>query len=147
MRSTTTRRLLLAATFVLLFPLALLAPGCGDDDDLPRTAAMGWFFEDDCDDGHGVDYRLFDLDNGDVWPSEDTVYTIERGGSSDVTIGCVRGHMICYGARDDGPEDLFWGIDIDGNEDCNDCCFTCDDVDVDLIELTCSKAKPVSAKR
>ncbi len=137
---------------LLALVAALVLAGCHDDDDLfdpINSARMGWTLTDACDDGLGLQAALFDTTNGLVYPSRDRVYTTSPGGDISVFIDCERGSQVCYGAETDPATDLFWGLGIDGNEGCDDCCDLCDDIDVGFT-LSCNGpagAKSATAQR
>ncbi len=139
-------------TCAVLALAALAMTGCDSDSDLfvPRDAAnMSWILVDDCDDGRGLEAALFDTDNGIVFPSTSRVYVSQPGGEIRADITCERRAQICYGAGTDPASDLFWGVGVDGNEGCDDCCDLCDDVVVEFV-LFCSgpgAANITSAKR
>lgn len=127
----------------ILFPLFLMAfsifvVGCDDDDgpSSPSNADMNWVLEDVCSDGLGLQARIFDVDRDIVWPSANQVFVSDPGGAVDTTITCRRGSLICYGATTDPETNIFWGLDIDGTQDCDDCCERCDDRLVQF-QLTC----------
>ncbi len=127
-----------ARYFLLPAVLALLFVGCSDSDGptAPRTAQMTWILEDFCSDGLGIQARMFDTDQGLVFPSIDQVFFAAPGGDIETTLSCTRGALICYGATTDPETNIFWGQDIDGRQDCPDCCERCDDVIVQF-QLTC----------
>lgn len=122
-------------TLLALLALALVA--CNDDGPTrPRTATMRWVLEDSCADGLGIQARIFDVDFGQVWPSVDQVFFSPAGGEIDTSITCERGALLCYGATTDPETNIFWGLDIDGSQNCDDCCERCADGTVDFI-LNC----------
>ena len=140
-------------------PLALLLiagsllVACDDDHyhvGPPPVAVMDWILYDGCADGLGLQAALFDVTHGRVWPSARGAYYAGPGGAIDARITCDVGALICYGAETDPPTDIFWGVGLDGQEPCADCCEPCDDVLVEL-ELVCGPrllgtGKAISAK-
>lgn len=64
-----------------------------------------------------------------VWPSSSRVYTTGNrrtvGDSIDVTLGdSGRGiGVICFGAELEGDSSTYWGVGLDGNQGCSDCCI------------------------
>ncbi len=144
MRKYTTTRL---RWFWLLAAAALLA-GCDDDDFLPGPrpmAAMDWVLFDGCTDGLGLQAAFFDFDHGRIWPSSQEVYVAPPGGAIDTRIVCEVGALICYGAETDPLSDIFWGVGIDGQESCADCCEPCEDALVE-IDLVCGHGVTASGK-
>jgi hypothetical protein len=130
--------MLKALPLVLLAALAVMLVGCSDNNGptAPRVAEMTWILEDACSDGLGLQARLFDVDQGIVFPSIDQVFFTDPGGAIDTTIACTRSTLVCYGATTDPETNIFWGLDIDGTQDCDDCCERCEDVVVQF-QLTC----------
>ncbi len=137
----------------LLLVAASLLAGCDDDHHHigpPPVAVMDWILYDSCADGLGLQAALFDVTYGGVWPSRHGAYVTGPGGAIDTRITCEVGALICYGAETDPPSGIFWGVGLDGQESCADCCEPCDDVLVEL-ELICgsrllSTGKAVEAK-
>jgi hypothetical protein len=103
---------------------------------MPSTATMQWSVTDRCGDRRGVQLRLFDVNNGLLWPDMSHVYVIDDGGSTSVSISCRRGAKICYGAEQHPAGDGYWGVDIDNSKACPDCCATCADT-ILSVSLTC----------
>lgn len=124
--------------FAVLLPLALLVAGCEDDDDgfFPiAEASMNWVLVDQCQDGRGIQAALFETETGRVFPSRSTVWVAPPGDEIDVVIECGDGNQVCFGAETDPSSDFFWGVGIDGNAGCDDCCDLCRDnvVEFDLF--------------
>ena len=130
-------RALLTVTALLL---VLTLSGCDEGDivgPIPN-ASMNWSLQDDCIDGHGIQAKLFDFTHDVVWPGRNQVYFADAGDAIDVTIGCERGAQVCFGAETDPATDIFWGVGLDGFEDCDDCCDTCDDFRIEF-SLVCDQ--------
>ncbi len=138
-------RRILTLFFLSLLASSLLATGCSSDD-LQTETKIFWDFADSCDDGLGIQLRFHDLENGETWPGGGGVYVIDPGQAASFDTVCTPGSTLCYGARtnpDDGA--IFWGVDLDGLETCDDCCWTCSDNLTGLIALDCDKARELSA--
>lgn len=106
--------------------LSLAFLGCDSDDILDDLDTdMNWVLKDQCPDGLGLQARFFDMDNGRVWPSTSQVYFASPGEEVDVILRCEIGNQICYGARPDPDDGTFWGVDLDGDAGCADCCEPC----------------------
>ncbi|MEM8962756.1 MAG: hypothetical protein AAGD38_14820 [Acidobacteriota bacterium] len=122
---------------IVLLAIVALAMGACDDGPIapPPTATMDWALFDQCDDGLGLQAALFDTTTGRVYPSSSSVYVSSPGGVIDVRIECRLGAQVCYGAETDPPSSVFWGVGLDGNAGCNDCCDVCNDniVEFDLL--------------
>ena len=93
------------------------------------TDSMIWSFDDNCADGRGIQFRLFDLDYHNVWPPDPGLaYQVGSGETDHLqSIPCVSFETICYGAvpsPDNGV--IFWGVGLDGSHPpCAQCCWTC----------------------
>jgi hypothetical protein len=89
------------------------------------TTAMTWSLTDACNDGRGIQVRFFDKTNNLVWPPDNTqVYVAGQNGTVNVSLAAQAGAKICYGAQPDPPNNRYWGVGIDGNSGCTDCCYT-----------------------
>lgn len=116
--------------------------GCDITGRVPGCVAYGtlvWPFEDSCSDGYTTQLRFFDAANGLIWPSNDEVYILE--GSNTYSLRCRTGADVCYGAQPNNPfTNAYWGVGIDGDQSCTDCCYTCPAGEVTLPQrtLTCS---------
>ncbi|TAK16781.1 MAG: hypothetical protein EPO35_04635 [Acidobacteria bacterium] len=84
---------------------------------------MLWMVDNQC--RRSVDFRLFDRTNNLQWPADPSkVWFIDSGGLLAQLVSCIPGAKICYGAAAPGQEGE-WGIGINGNARCPDCCQTC----------------------
>ena len=92
--------------------------------------------EDECNDGQAMKVRFFEDASGNIsqqsaaWPSRDLIYSNEYtsdGGPTifDGVLNCTAGYTVCYGARPLNEGGFYWGVDIDGSKDCDNCCTTC----------------------
>ena len=91
-----------------------------------QPSVLVWPVSDGCEDGYSIQLRFFDRMNDLVWPGGNRVYLLE--GSNTYRLSCRPGAKVCYGAR---PHNSFatnyWGVGIDGDKGCDDCCYTCPD--------------------
>ena len=90
---------------------------CFSSSCLDPHEVMTWSFDDNCADGRGIQFRLFDLDNNDVWPPNRTsTYHVQSGEIDHLqSIPCVLSQTICYGAVPDPDDGIhFWGVGLDG---------------------------------
>lgn len=79
--------------------------------------------KDQCGDGYRVDYRFFDVNNNLVWPASDrNYYTLAFNQYYRHDLACAPGAQVCYGASSGS---LYWGVGLDGNNGCEDCCAYC----------------------
>jgi hypothetical protein len=105
------------------------------DPNVACDPVMRWYVTDACDDGLPIRIRLFAQDRDWSWPALPDYY--ETTGLQEIDfidITCVPGESICYGAQ---AGDREWGVGLDGADTCDECCFECDAVDVDIGLLTC----------
>lgn len=103
---------------------------------LTAMTAMRWDFSHQCAAAGTIGIRLFDDVNGGAWPGND-VYTLPTGAQQGVTINCIAGARICFGARGSVSAG-FWGADVDGSKACTDCCHTCGGGLVPVQRLICN---------
>ena len=62
---------------------------------------------------------------GTVWPGKGRVYLLDRKERKSVTLGCVEGEEICYGAWVNGNDRIAFGVGPDDDLQCEDCCRIC----------------------
>lgn len=78
---------------------------------------------DRCDDELDLEYKFYDVTNSLVWPNGEEHYTSSGlGVASAHMLKCLTGALVCYGAN---AGDRYWGVSIDGDEECGSCCVTC----------------------
>ena len=115
-------------------------PDCPNSaDEAPQTCAQGsiqqWTLDDACDDGLDVSWRLWSRDRDWAWPGPDATFVTDGfGRSSHEEVDCLKGESVCFGAE---AGERSWGVGIDGEASCEDCCFLCSDEPVDLGTLGC----------
>ena len=119
---------------------------CDGDNDCPDgedetldvcnpMVLMDWSIIDSCADGFNIDWRLFSQDRDWVWPNADEVFQTPGLSIEQIeVIECAFGELICFGGA---AGELSWGVGIDGADDCNDCCWQCDEILVEFPYLTC----------
>ncbi|MFN2425168.1 MAG: dockerin type I domain-containing protein [Candidatus Binatia bacterium] len=103
---------------------------------LQTHSTMTWKISDGCPDGNGLHVRLFDDDNGVIYPSSNQVYTVGSGNTVNLPISCKTGAKICHGASDDDSQNMFWGVGLNGDSSCENCCSTCSNSTVS-VNLVC----------
>lgn len=70
------------------------------------------------------------------WPGNDRAYKIDDYEVHSYKLSCVSGEQICYGAWVEGDETQYWGVGMNNEEHCTDCCFVCNqNSKVKLINL------------
>ena len=100
---------------------------------------------DQCPDGEDIQYRFFEFVSrsstrpAGVWPGGDRVY-VTRGYSLRTTsrLRCTAGRLVCYGGESRTTQRIYWGIGIDGDKSCSQCCVTCRSGVNTGWSLTCS---------
>lgn len=101
--------------------------GCEREDE-PESASVAFTVEDSCNDRYPIDYRFFAYPQGsstpdEIWPSSSQLYyTGGLGQEYTHRLTCTPGQNICYGAK---TGNRYWGVGIDGDERCSDCCIAC----------------------
>lgn len=109
----------------------------GDD---PRgegcDPVMTFRVTDGCDDDADVMWKLYSDDRDWTWPSGTSVYwTDGLDWDSLESIVCRDGEWVCYGAESESG--LSYGVGLDNDMNCDNCCFACVSGEVDLGFLTC----------
>lgn len=77
-----------------------------------------------------VDVQLFAQERSNVWPGGSRVWTLKDSDRRWTTISCHYGEKICYGAGVRGNYNRYWGVSLDNNQGCSNCCFSCEGGDV-----------------
>ena len=84
---------------------------------------------DTCNDRRRVDFKFFEVSGGRLtghaWPGGGRIY-YSPGFNETTTsrLACTVGTNVCYGAEID-ERNWYWGIGLEGNRGCTDCCYTC----------------------
>ncbi len=100
----------------------------------PASAAeLTWHFQSDYP--YTVDVELFSQDRNHVWPGNDRVWSLDDYATHDISISCMYGEKICYGASARGNSSTYWGVGPEGNEGCENCCARCGYGDPSLKHL------------
>ena len=94
------------------------------------TSLLRFRISDGCNDGYDMDYRFFEITGNrktGVWPVDNLVWTTRSLGTVHThTLSCKVGTNVCFGARRRKSNPIsYWGIGIDGNQSCSDCCYSC----------------------
>lgn len=104
-------RLLLTSCLLLL-----AAPANADE-------GMTMYLRNQQDRGVVVEFR--GRSTGTVWPGQGQVYLLDKRERKSVTLGCVEGEEICYGAWVNGNDRIAFGVGPDDDLQCEDCCRIC----------------------
>jgi len=97
--------------------------------------SMTWEIIDLCDDGFNIWFKFFTQESGWVWPEKNSWSTDSYGKRVTQEIACTNGTWICYGAEPSNA-DGYWGVGLQGDEGCEDCCSLCEPSTIPL-KLTC----------
>ena len=84
---------------------------------------------------NAVEVQLYSQSRNHVWPGSDEVYMLDDGETKTMSLSCEDGESICYGAWISGDQSTFWGVGPDGEETCDDCCYTCQGGETEEINL------------
>lgn len=74
-----------------------------------------------------IDYKFFDENRNLVWPGATTHWTISGGGSVSWTLACYTGDNICFGGNGHTISTRYWGVGLNRDQSCTNCCRTCTD--------------------
>ena len=88
------------------------------------TAVITLSITDKCLDGEAIAYKFYDETSLLVWPSLNSYYeTPGLNIEDDNDLTCIVGNQICYGAEN---SIFYWGVGLDNQYDCDDCCIICE---------------------
>jgi hypothetical protein len=85
---------------------------------------------------NALELEFYSQDRDHVWPGDNKVYYLDDGETKEIPISCRQGENICYGAWISNDKQTYWGTGPDNEEDCSDCCYTCDGGQTEEIQLT-----------
>jgi hypothetical protein len=97
----------------LLLTLALLPT--------PALADMSFYVVND----HRRAIALEFVGRDRAWPGGDKVYALDAGQKKSILIDCEEGERLCYGAWENGNDQVWWGIGPDRDKTCEHCCRIC----------------------
>ena len=60
-----------------------------------------------------------------AWPGGNEVYVLKNNNWNVFILNCKRCENICYGAGARGRNDLYWGVGVNFNSSCSECCYRC----------------------
>lgn len=108
-------------------------------------STLVWSFRDACNDRHDTQLRFFEYSDPNdrklglsgQRPGGNQVYKL-TGTTQTYRLGnCMPGAKVCYGARPYAPNSTrYWGVSLDGDESCQDCCYICPASGAQQIEST-----------
>jgi len=114
----------------------------------PNTAArLTWTVTNSCVDNifikffdRGAAGGVLGAPSSWIWPGPDSHWTIATGETRTFNLKCNANRIICYGARHEKDTGSYWGIDLNGKDECTDCCQPCEATATPATEdLTCTK--------
>lgn len=82
-----------------------------------------------------VDVQLYASARNNVWPRNGQVWSLTDLNVHNVTITCVRGEKVCYGAWVRGTESSYWGGGRNNRQSCTSCCYVCGNIQTPVINL------------
>ena len=86
-------------------------------------------------------FRFFDETDNLVWPPPPSDYYFPYSNQVyATTISCKTGAKICYGGSfyTNTEQPNYWGVGINNDEACPNCCYTCGDTTTPVNILSCS---------
>lgn len=88
------------------------------------AATFTWVLNDRCSDGLGLYVRFFDVTNDLVWPNSSEAYVVRSGQRGTWKLSVKRGAKVCFGAEPNPRDGSYWGLSLDGDQSCSNCCKT-----------------------
>ncbi|MEO1200734.1 MAG: hypothetical protein AAFX39_16170 [Pseudomonadota bacterium] len=70
-----------------------------------------------------------------AWPGNGQAYVIADYEVHAYTLNCQSGEQICYGAWVDGDASTYWGVGLNDQYGCSNCCYTCNGGATPVINL------------
>lgn len=74
---------------------------------------------------NAVHVKFYSMNRNHVWPTSTTAYAIRDYNLHRMTIACVRGERVCYGAHVVGNVNAYWGVGANPRRACTNCCYIC----------------------
>ena len=115
----------------------------------PTPAIMNFTFRDACSAAQTIRLRLFDETKDLIYLDGMSDYIITAT-PRPISIACALGDQMCYGGQDakatptPGPIPnrtpitlKMWGVGLNNDRSCTDCCFTCASKTIPQIDLRC----------
>jgi hypothetical protein len=124
------------------------APG-GEGDDGTVDAAVGfsdmrWTLADRCADGKGVQMRIFTRTGVEqkTFPETGGTFKVQSGRRISKVIRCRTGQKECPGLTTMPQTDRSWGVGINGDKRCTNCCKFCAPKEI-YLETSCPKGSSI----
>jgi hypothetical protein len=80
-----------------------------------------------------INVKFFSPSRKVNWP-EGKVFVLNDMKPRDMTLTCVAGEQICYGAATENKS-AQWGVGIDGKGTCTSCCYRCNNKATSIIDI------------
>ena len=119
------RMVLLALGLIMAQAVAAIAPAYGE--------TMIWKFRSHH--ANIVDVQLYASARNIVYPGNGRVWTLNDYDVKQMTISCVAGEKVCYGAWVRGTESSYWGGGRNNRQRCESCCYVCENRETPIINL------------
>lgn len=84
---------------------------------------------------NAVEVEMYSQDRDHVWPGNNQVYYFDDGETKQIPLACEEGETICYGAWIAGDKGTYWGTGPDNQQECSNCCYTCEGGETETIHL------------
>lgn len=85
---------------------------------------------------YSVGLEFTSQDRNHQWPGNGKAYKIDDYEIHTYKLSCQRGETICYGAWLEGDSTQYWGVGMDNENHCSDCCYVCGgNTKINLINL------------
>ena len=98
-----------------------------------EDATLSWSFQSNYE--YTVQLEFYAQDRDAAWPGGGQAYVLDDYEVHTYRLNCWAGEKICYGAWVDGDSDTYWGVGLDDQEGCEDCCVTCSNGEAGLRTL------------
>lgn len=98
------------------------------------AAAQTLTFTFDNEYSETIAIELYSQDRDHVWPGGEVLLIDPSEGEGSYTAACRPNELICFGAWTIN-QDRQWGVGIDQSMSCPDCCYRCNDITTDILEL------------
>jgi hypothetical protein len=83
-----------------------------------------------------VEIRFYSNARFVEWPGNGYVYILDNSQVHNISLRCLGGEKICYGAWVQGNSRTYWGVGPTGKAGCEKCCYTCTLGSSQVINLT-----------
>ena len=106
--------------------IAVVAGGDNVIEEQEPRPEITFQMTDACNDGYITRLRFFSPANNWVWPSNSDYYVLS--GTKSYKLNCTLNDKICFGAENGDSSGRYWGVGLDGEKGCEDCCYQCNGI-------------------